>query len=65
MSHSIFVYHQYHAVQNDSRACPHNQKIQPVMEQIEESDAVIFSVPCFQGHLPGIMKNFTDGKKDI
>jgi NAD(P)H-dependent FMN reductase len=35
------------------------------MEQIEESDAVIFSVPCFQGHLPGIMKNFTDGKKDI
>lgn len=27
---------------------------------IEESDAVIFSVPCFQGHLPGILKNFTD-----
>lgn len=27
---------------------------------IEKSDAVIFSVPCFQGHLPGIMKNFTD-----
>ena len=27
---------------------------------IEECDAVIFSIPCFQGHLPGIMKNFTD-----
>lgn len=30
------------------------------MDCIEDSDAVIFSVPCFQGHLPGILKNFTD-----
>lgn len=40
--------------------CPHNKKMQPIMDMIEESDAVIFSVPCFQGHLPGILKNFTD-----
>ena len=40
--------------------CPHNKKMQPVMDKIEESDAVIFCVPCFQGHLPGILKNFTD-----
>lgn len=40
--------------------CPHNKIIQPIMDKIEESDAVIFSVPCFQGHLPGILKNFTD-----
>lgn len=30
------------------------------MDMIEESDGIIFSVPCYQGHLPGIMKNFTD-----
>lgn len=40
--------------------CPHHKLVQPVMDLIEDSDAVIFSVPCFQGHLPGIMKNFTD-----
>lgn len=40
--------------------CPHNKKLQPIIDMIEESDAVIFSVPCFQGHLPGILKNFTD-----
>ncbi len=40
--------------------CPHNETIQPVMDMIEQSDGVIFSVPCFQGHLPGILKNFTD-----
>ena len=34
--------------------------IQPLIDMIEECDAVIFSIPCFQGHLPGIMKNFTD-----
>lgn len=40
--------------------CPHNKIIQPIMDAIEDSDAVIFSVPCFQGHLPGILKNYTD-----
>ncbi len=40
--------------------CPHNSKLQPVLDLIEEHDAVIFSVSCFQGHLTGIMKNFTD-----
>ncbi|WP_300685413.1 flavodoxin family protein [Acutalibacter sp. 1XD8-36] len=40
--------------------CPHSEKVQPVMDMIEDSDGVIFSVPCFQGHLPGILKNFTD-----
>lgn len=42
------------------KVCPHNRVIQPVMDLIEQSDGVIFSVPCFQGHLPGILKNFTD-----
>ena len=42
------------------RTCPHNGIVQPVMDSIEDSDGVIFSVPCFQGHLPGILKNFTD-----
>ena len=42
------------------KACPHNGAVQPVMDLIEQSDGVIFSVPCFQGHLPGILKNFTD-----
>ena len=42
------------------RTCPHNPIVQPIMDCIEDSDAVIFSVPCFQGHLPGILKNFTD-----
>lgn len=42
------------------KTCPHNKIIQPIMDMIEQSDAVIFSVPCFQGHLPGILKNFTD-----
>ncbi|MDI9468628.1 MAG: NAD(P)H-dependent oxidoreductase [Bacillota bacterium] len=42
------------------RYCPHNEKIQPIMDLIDKSDAVIFSVSCFQGHLTGIMKNFTD-----
>lgn len=42
------------------RTCPHNEAVQPVIDLIEYSDAVIFSVPCFQGHLPGILKNFTD-----
>lgn len=45
---------------NGHRTCPHAESIQPVMDLMEDSDAVIFSVPCFQGHLPGIMKNFTD-----
>lgn len=40
--------------------CPHHKIIQPVLDLIEEHDAVIFSVSCFQGHLPGILKNFTD-----
>ena len=34
--------------------------MQPIIDKIEECDAVVFSVPCFQGHSPGIMKNFTD-----
>ena len=34
------------------------------MDMIEQSDAVIFSVPCFQGHLPGILKNFTISFQD-
>ncbi|MCI9597587.1 MAG: NAD(P)H-dependent oxidoreductase [Firmicutes bacterium] len=42
------------------KTCPHNKIVQPIMDLIEESDAVVFSVPCFQGHLPGILKNFTD-----
>ena len=41
-------------------ACPHHAKMQPIMDLIEESDGIIFSIPCFQGQLPGIMKNFTD-----
>lgn len=45
---------------NGHMTCPHGEIIQPVMDLIEDSDAVIFSVPCFQGHLPGILKNFTD-----
>lgn len=45
---------------NGHVTCPHRELIQPVMDCIEDSDAVIFSVPCFQGHLPGILKNFTD-----
>ncbi|MGB4613733.1 MAG: NAD(P)H-dependent oxidoreductase [Erysipelotrichaceae bacterium] len=40
--------------------CPHNNKIQPILNSIENSDAIIFSVSCFQGHLTGVMKNFTD-----
>ncbi len=40
--------------------CPHKEKIQPILDLIEENDAVIFSVSCFQGHLTGLMKNFTD-----
>lgn len=42
------------------KTCPHHNKMQPIIDMIEECDAVIFSIPCFQGHLPGIMKNFTD-----
>lgn len=42
------------------RTCPHNKIIQPIMDAIEDSDGVIFCAPCFQGHLPGILKNFTD-----
>lgn len=42
------------------RTCPHNEIVQPIMDMIEDGDGVIFSVPCFQGHLPGILKNFTD-----
>lgn len=45
---------------NGHETCPHNSLIQPVMDLIEQSDALIFSVSCFQGHLPGILKNFTD-----
>lgn len=40
--------------------CPHHEIVQPVMDMIEKSDGVIFSVSCFQGHLTGVMKNFTD-----
>lgn len=45
---------------NGHKTCPHNKSLQPVMDMIEASDAIIFSVSCFQGHLPGILKNFTD-----
>ena len=30
------------------RTCPHNPIVQPIMDCIEDSDAVIFSVPCFR-----------------
>lgn len=40
--------------------CPHNQAIQPIMDAIEASDAIIFSVSCFQGAVTGLTKNFTD-----
>lgn len=40
--------------------CPHNEKVQKILDLIETNDAVIFSVSCFQGHLTGIMKNLTD-----
>ena len=45
---------------NGHKTCPHNSIVQPIMDLIDESDAVIFSVSSFQGHLPGILKNFTD-----
>ena len=31
------------------KTCPHHNKMQPVIDMIEECDAVVFSVPCFQG----------------
>ncbi len=45
---------------NGHRFCPHHEIVQPVMDMIERSDGVVFSVSCFQGHLTGVMKNFTD-----
>lgn len=40
--------------------CPHHEKVQVVLDLMEENDAVIFSVSCFQGNLTGVMKNLTD-----
>lgn len=40
--------------------CPHNQIIQPIIDLIEENDAVIISVSSFQGQPTALMKNFTD-----
>lgn len=40
--------------------CPHNRFVQPIMDAIEASDGVIFSVSCFQGAVTALTKNFTD-----
>ncbi len=40
--------------------CPHNNVIQPIMDKIQECDAVIFSVTCYQMYVTALAKNFTD-----
>lgn len=49
-----------HCFRKGHQYCPHHGKIQPLLDLIEKNDGVIFSVSCFQGHLTGMMKNFTD-----
>lgn len=40
--------------------CPHSEIVQVLMDQIEESDGVIFSAPTFFMSMPALSKNFTD-----
>lgn len=42
------------------QSCPHHDKVQGILDLIQDHDGIIFSVSCFQGHLTGIMKNLTD-----
>lgn len=49
-----------HCFRKGHQYCPHHEKVQLILDLMENSDGVIFSVSCFQGHLTGIMKNLTD-----
>lgn len=40
--------------------CPHNSIIQKLMDDIQESDGVIFSAPTYNMEMPGLTKNFVD-----
>lgn len=40
--------------------CPHHNVMQHIMDKIDECDGVIFSVTCYQMHVPALTKNFTD-----
>ncbi|PJI09228.1 MULTISPECIES: flavodoxin family protein [Clostridium] len=40
--------------------CPHNNIIQKIMDEIEESDGVIFGAPTYNMQMPALTKNFID-----
>lgn len=40
--------------------CPHHDRVQPILDAMEEADGWIFAAACYQGTIPGIAKNFTD-----
>lgn len=43
-----------------NKNCPHNLKVQKLIDKIEESDATIITSPCYSNHISALMKNFID-----
>jgi len=43
-----------------NKNCPHNLKVQKLIDKIEENDATIIASPCYSNHVSALMKNFID-----
>ena len=50
----------FNCIMEGEEKCPHYNKIKPIIEKIEESDAIIISSPVYAMNVSGILKNFLD-----
>ncbi len=50
----------YNCFEESEKKCPHFDKINPIVEKIKESDAIIITSPVYAMNVTGILKNFFD-----
>lgn len=46
--------------QKDERACPHESRLEPIRQKIDEADLLILGSPVYVMHVTGPMKNLLD-----
>lgn len=50
----------YNCFNDGEGACPHFDKVNPIVEKIRDADGIIIATPVFAMNVSGILKNFID-----
>lgn len=50
----------YNCINESEKKCPHNNKIQPIIDKIRECDAIIIASPVYAMNVSALLKNFID-----